>query len=88
MLPEIVELAIGVQVMVTRNLDTDLDITNGAWGVVVDILHSPSTKPYLDQKGDLHLQSPPVFILVKLDWTRVSKLPGLDSNMIPIQSVS
>ena len=37
-LPETVEPAIGMKVMVMSNIATDLDITNGARGTVVNIL--------------------------------------------------
>ena len=36
-LPSTVELAIGMRVLVTTNVETDLDITNGARGVIVGI---------------------------------------------------
>jgi hypothetical protein len=39
-LPAAVEIAIGMKVMVTSNIETDLNITNGALGKIVDtILH-------------------------------------------------
>ena len=37
-LPSKVELAIGMKVMVTSNVETDLDITNRAHGEIVDIV--------------------------------------------------
>ena len=37
-LPDELELAKGMKVMVTRNLKTDLDIANGARGEIVDII--------------------------------------------------
>jgi len=36
-LPDVVHITIGMKVMVTQNAETDLDITNGAWGTIVDI---------------------------------------------------
>ena len=33
-----VELALGMEVMVTFNVSTDLDMANGAWGHIVDIV--------------------------------------------------
>jgi len=44
-LPETIHLAIGMKVMVTNNLQTDLDITNGARGVIVDIILSHDEPP-------------------------------------------
>jgi hypothetical protein len=40
-LPHQVEIAIGMRVMVTNNIETDLDITNGAQGEIVDIVLHP-----------------------------------------------
>lgn len=77
MLPEIVELAIGMRVMVTCNLDTDLDIILPA---AMDL--------HYDKCGVIHLPSPPEYILVKLDHTRASTLPGLDTNVIPIEAMT
>ena len=36
-LPGKVKLAIGMKVLVTDNIRTDLDVTNGACGTIVDI---------------------------------------------------
>ena len=47
-LPETIELAIGMKVMVTSNIATDLDITNGARGTVVDIVLNPEEPPLGD----------------------------------------
>jgi hypothetical protein len=40
-LPYQIEIAIGMKVMVTNNVETDLDITNGARGEIVDIVLHP-----------------------------------------------
>lgn len=37
-LPKTVEIAIGARVLVTQNIETDLDIANGARGKIVDIV--------------------------------------------------
>ena len=37
------ELALGMEVMVTFNVSTDFDMANGAWGHIVDIV--------LDERG-------------------------------------
>ena len=48
-LPATVELAIGMKVMVTTNVETDLDITNGARGTIVDIILHPD-ESYSEQE--------------------------------------
>ncbi|KAF8577433.1 hypothetical protein K439DRAFT_1364700, partial [Ramaria rubella] len=40
-LPDKIKLVLGMTVMVTTNVDTDLDVENGSWGVIVDIALNP-----------------------------------------------
>ena len=40
-LPAKAELAIGMKVMVTTNIKTELDITNGVQGIIVDVILHP-----------------------------------------------
>jgi len=47
-LPETIGLAIGMKVMATSNVVTNLDITNGARGSVVNIVLSPEVRPLED----------------------------------------
>ena len=37
-----VEIAVGMKVMVTSNVETDLNVTNGACGEIVDIILHPN----------------------------------------------
>ncbi|KAJ7139063.1 hypothetical protein C8R44DRAFT_938604 [Mycena epipterygia] len=47
-LPNVIEIAIGMKVMVTSNIEADLDITNGAWGEIVEPPSSQGqTIPYI-----------------------------------------
>ncbi|KIJ66821.1 hypothetical protein HYDPIDRAFT_64369, partial [Hydnomerulius pinastri MD-312] len=68
--PDVIEIAIGMKVMVTQNIETDLDITNGAHGTIVDILLSPDEPPITKLKPVIQLQHLPLYILVKLNRTR------------------
>ncbi|KAF9781548.1 PIF1-like helicase-domain-containing protein [Thelephora terrestris] len=86
-LPEFIHLAIGMKVMVTNNLQTDLDVTNGARGIIADIILNPDEPP-LDEGSVTTLKHLPECILVKLSRTRAAALPGLDEGIIPIQRVS
>ena len=64
-LPYQIEIAIGMRVMVTENVETDLDITNGACGEIVGIvLHEE--EPPLAQGAVVKLRYLPAYILVKL----------------------
>ncbi|KAH7096223.1 hypothetical protein BKA62DRAFT_676038 [Auriculariales sp. MPI-PUGE-AT-0066] len=82
--PDVVELAIGMEVVVTYNLQTELDIANGSRGEIVDtILHQD--EPDIDRtSSEVTLQNPPAYILVKLRTTRAKQLKGLDQGVVPV----
>ena len=84
-LPEQVRFAIGAKVLVTQNIDVDIDVTNGARGEIV--LH-PDKPPISHVSSEVHLQYLPLYILVKMARTRASRLPGLEDNVVPIQPAS
>ncbi|KIK13899.1 hypothetical protein PISMIDRAFT_17663 [Pisolithus microcarpus 441] len=86
-LPDVVELSVGMRVMVTQNVETDLDITNGACGVILDIFLHPQEPPLPADASEHHLQFIPTYILVKLTRTRTSHLPGLEASVIPVEPV-
>ena len=86
-LPESIHLAIGMKVMVTNNLQTDLDITNGARGVVTEIILNPNEPP-LGDDSMVTLKYLPECVLVKLSRTRAAALPNLEEGVIPIKRVS
>lgn len=79
-LPEAIELAIGMKAMVTSNIATDLDITNGARGVVTDIILNPEEPP-LQDGSIVVLRHLPQCVVVKLSRTRATRL---DDGAIPI----
>ena len=64
-LPDAVELAVGMKVMVTANIETDLDVTNGARGEIVDIILHPDEPP-LGDDSIVTLKYLPSYILVKM----------------------
>ena len=80
-LPFETEMAIG---MVTCNVETDLDITNGARGEIVDIILHPDESP-LEDGPVVKLKYLPLYLLVKLARTKASRLPGLEENIIPVE---
>lgn len=82
-LPNKVEVAIGMEVMVTVNVETELDVANGARGVVVDIILDPREDS--DTTGaEVKLQYPPACVLVKLHKTKAKQLEGLEDRVLPI----
>ena len=73
-----------MKVLVTNNIETDLDVTNGAWGTIVDIvLHLD--EPPLGDELIIHLKYLPSYLLVKLSRTCASKLDRLDDAVIPVE---
>ncbi|KAJ8516236.1 hypothetical protein ONZ45_g6447 [Pleurotus djamor] len=86
-LPKRIELAKGMKVMVTTNLATDLDITNGARGVIVDIILHPDEPPVADDPI-VKLKYLPSYILVKLFRTRATQLDGLEESIIPVEPLT
>jgi hypothetical protein len=86
-LPYQVEIAIGMRVMVTENVETDLDITNGACGEIVGIILHEDELP-IAQGAVVKLRYLPAYILVKLSRTKASKLAGLDDCVIPVEPTS
>ena len=77
------KLAIGMKVMVTQNIETDLDLTNGARDKIVVIVLN---EPVIDEKKSLiKLEKMLLYFLMKLECTPVRPLSGLPQNVIPIQ---
>jgi hypothetical protein len=83
-LPSTVEIARGMKIMVTENVDTDLDIANGSRGVVTAVVLDPDEPQPNANTPIVTLLKPPLYIVVKLDRTKAQRLPGLEANEIPI----
>lgn len=81
-LPSEVHLAIGCKVMVTFNVETQLDIANGSRGTIYDIVLDEREPVCNDEV--VHLKYPPAYVLVKLDRTKAPKLDGLPEGVVPI----
>lgn len=84
-LPDELELAIGARVMVTENINTELDIANGSRGEIVDIVLGPNEPCLQVTNGIWKLQHPPLYILVKMQRTKTEGLDGLEERVIPVQ---
>ncbi|KAA1479886.1 hypothetical protein DENSPDRAFT_744835, partial [Dentipellis sp. KUC8613] len=69
-LPDLIKIAVGMKVMVTTNVETDLDITNGARGTIVDIVLHPDEPAHNSNDTEVELENLPLYILVKLQRTR------------------
>ena len=87
-LPNEIEIAVEMKVLVTYNLETVLDITNGARGTVTDIILDPRESHQDHQSPVFRLQYLPKYILVRLERTKISKLSQLGDNIIPIEPMT
>ncbi|QRV77239.1 ATP-dependent DNA helicase PIF1 [Ceratobasidium sp. AG-Ba] len=87
-LPDQIRIAIGMKVMVTTNINTDIDITNGARGEIVGIKLDAHEPPFSPTEPRITLKCAPVYILVWLNRTRVGRLLGLEPGVVPIAPVS
>ena len=84
-LPYSIEIVIGMKMMVTNNIETDLNITNGACGEIIDIILHPD-EPVIDpNKAVVQLKYMPAYLLVKLSQTRATHFKGLDACVIPVE---
>lgn len=81
---DVLELAIGMKCMVTFNVSTNADITNGARGVVHDIVLRSEEDVERRGRGIVKLKRLPAYVLVKLDRTRAIALPGFPTGVIPV----
>ncbi|KZT00159.1 uncharacterized protein LAESUDRAFT_631192, partial [Laetiporus sulphureus 93-53] len=70
------KLAVGMKVMVTLNIATDLDIANGARGEIRRIILHPEEPEHGDERV-VRLQHLLAYIIVKLDRMKISRLHGL-----------
>ena len=82
-LPRELQLFIGMPVIVTNNIATELGITNGTTGVVRSI-HIKPGEVISGDTGYHHLKHPPDYIIVELDDIKMKPLAGLPPNHVPI----
>ena len=78
-----ITLAIEMKILVTLNIETELDLANGARGMIIKIVLHPEEEVSTDQ--EVVLKHTPLYVLVKLDRTRAARLPGLEENVLPIE---
>ncbi|EUC56046.1 ATP-dependent DNA helicase PIF1, putative [Rhizoctonia solani AG-3 Rhs1AP] len=87
-LPDEVPLALGMSVMVTLNVETELDIANGARGTIVGITLHPDEPAFDPNLPVVQLKLLPLFVLVKMARTRAVALRGLEPGVVPIEPAS
>jgi len=87
-LPDEVELAIGMEVMVTFNVSMDLDMANSAQGHIVDIVLDPRENRIIGSGECAELRYPPVYMLVQMMHTKATTLNGLTPGVLPVTPLS
>ena len=83
-LPDQIEISIGMEVMVTQNVETGLDVTNGARGEIVYMVLHPD-EPAIGDEPLVRLKYLPNYILVKLNRTRATQLDVHEASVIPVE---
>jgi len=81
------EIAKGMKIMVTLNLATEADLTNGSRGTVEDIVLDPRERvssEEIGKDGTVWLQYPPAMILFRPAHYEFEPFPGLEPELIPI----
>ena len=79
-----IELAIGMKVMVTFNVETDLDIANGARGEIIKIVRDERETAFSPMAPIVELIYPPACILVKMNSTKAVQPESLDKDVLPL----
>ena len=82
-LPRELQLFVGMPVIVTTNIKTELGITNGTTGVVRSIHFKNEEAISEDTGGFHHLKQHPDYIIVELNDITVKPLEGLPLNHVP-----
>ena len=83
-LPRQLKLFIGMPVMVTNNIATELGITNGTVGKIRSIHLKNGEELDNEVTGYKQLKNPPEYIIVELEDIHMEPLHGLPPNHVPI----
>ena len=70
--------------MVTFNVETDLDIANGARGEIIKIVLDEREMAFSPLAPIIELTCPPAYIHVKMNCTKAVQLESLDKDVLPL----
>lgn len=84
-LPDTVAVPLGLEVMVTYNVETEVDVANGARATIVGIVLDEAEPPFDGKAAEVTLQYPPAYILVRMHRTKAPRLEGLEEGVIPLE---
>ena len=82
-LPRQLQLFVGMPVIITNNIATELGITNGTTGVVRSI-HLRDGEVISGDTGYHQFKRPPDYVIVELEDVKMRPLDGLPANSVPI----
>jgi ATP-dependent exoDNAse (exonuclease V) alpha subunit len=83
-LPDIICFAIGAKVMVTSNINTDINVANGTRGKIVEVTLDPREAETVRWGPRITLRYPPCCILLKLERGNSSQVGNLPEGVVPI----
>lgn len=83
-----VEIAVGMEVMITFNVQTDLDIANGARGRITAVVLHEEEPPIPRGAVEVRLKYQPAYVLVQMHRTKVAELPHLAQGVIPLEPLT
>ena len=82
-LPRELKLFVGMPVMITNNIATELGITNGTFGKIKSI-HLQNGEEVTETSGYHQMEQHPEYIIVELKDINMRTLDGLPPNHVPI----
>jgi hypothetical protein len=86
-LPTRLKLVKNMRVMITRNLATTANLSNGSRGRVVEIKLDVREDHIADEaitEGQVFLQYPPALVIIELDYCELPALRGLPQRQVPL----
>jgi len=90
-LPTMIRIVKGMRVMVTRNISTAANLSNGSRGRIADIILDPREDPIGQsaiQQRRSYLHYPPILVIIELDFCELPQLPGLPPRYVPLSPIS
>lgn len=86
-LPTIIRIVKGMRIMVTRNIATTANLSNGSRGRIADIVldpREPAITPQAVEEKKAYLLYPPAIIILELDFCDLPRLPSLPPRHVPL----
>jgi ATP-dependent exoDNAse (exonuclease V) alpha subunit len=73
-----------MKVMVTFNVEIDLDMANGARGEITEVVLDKRETAFSPTVPIVELTYPPAYILIKMNRTKAVQLEGLEKDVLPL----